>query len=173
MVKYAGEADARDKQKNQAKTMQIKVLDGLASLAADNFKEAAYRLSNVSVADTEALLQLISPVDLAYYVTLTSLFSLNRKEMKETILSASNFKNLMEIAPQTQDIIENFLNGHYMEFLASLNTVSNYLRYDVFFGHRLFYIVGTIRKKALVQYVTPYKVIDMREIAKAFNLTID
>ena len=79
----------------------------------------------------------------------------------------------MEVVPQTQDIIENFLNGHYMEFLSSLNTVSSYLRYDVFFGHRLHYFVGTIRKKALVQYVTPYKVIDMREIAKAFNLTIE
>lgn len=30
-----------------------------------------------------------------------------------------------------------------------------------------------IRKKALVQYVTPYKVIDMREIAKAFDLSIE
>jgi len=30
-----------------------------------------------------------------------------------------------------------------------------------------------IRKKALIQYVTPYKVIDMREIAKAFDLTIE
>ena len=115
----------------------------------------------------------MTPVDLAYYVALTALFSMNRKEMKENILGASNFKNLMEVAPQTQDIIENFLNGHYMEFLAALNTVSSTLRYDVFFGHRLHYIVGTIRKKALVQYVTPYKVIDMREIAKAFNLTIE
>ena len=56
LIKYAGEADARDKQKVQSKTMQIKVLDGLASLAADNYKEAAYRLSNISVSDSEALL---------------------------------------------------------------------------------------------------------------------
>ena len=41
LVKYAGEADARDKLKSPSKTMQIKVLDGIASLAADNFKEAA------------------------------------------------------------------------------------------------------------------------------------
>jgi hypothetical protein len=34
-------------------------------------------------------------------------------------------------------------------------------------------MISNIRKKALVQYVTPYKVIDMREIAKAFNLSIE
>ncbi len=32
LMKYSGEADARDKGKNATKTMQIKVLDGLGSL---------------------------------------------------------------------------------------------------------------------------------------------
>lgn len=153
--------------------MHIKVLDGLASLASDNYKEAAYRLSNVSIVDSEALLQILTPVDLAYYVTLTSLYSLGRKELKDSIIGASNFKNLMEVAPQTQDIIEDFLNGRYSEFLTALNQVATALRYDMFFGHKLNFIITQIRKKALVQYVTPYKVIDMREIAKAFNLSIE
>ena len=30
-----------------------------------------------------------------------------------------------------------------------------------------------IRRKAMIQYVSPYKVIDLREIAKAFELTIE
>jgi len=47
------------------------------------------------------------------------------------------------------------------------------LRFDPFVGHKIFDLVGDIRKKALIQYVTPYKVIDMREIAKAFNLSIE
>jgi hypothetical protein len=70
--------------------------------------------------------------------------------MKDTILGGSNFKNLMEAVPQTQDIIEDFLNGRYMEFLKALDAVAFALRYDVFFGHRLGYVVGQIRKKALV-----------------------
>lgn len=34
-------------------------------------------------------------------------------------------------------------------------------------------MIGQIRKKALIQYVTPYKVIDLREIAKEFDLSIE
>jgi len=34
-------------------------------------------------------------------------------------------------------------------------------------------MINSIRKKALIQYVRPYKVIDMREIANAFNLSIE
>ncbi len=51
LSKYAGEADARDKGKNLVKTMQIKILDALASLAQENYKEAAIKLTNVSLVD--------------------------------------------------------------------------------------------------------------------------
>lgn len=50
-MKYSAEADARDKQKNQARTMMIKVLDGLGALFVDNFKDASIRLANVSIVD--------------------------------------------------------------------------------------------------------------------------
>lgn len=47
------------------------------------------------------------------------------------------------------------------------------MRYDLFFGSRIDSVMQDIRRKALIQYVTPYKVIDMREIGKAFDLTIE
>jgi len=75
--------------------------------------------------------------------------------------------------PETTDIIENYLNGKYMEFQQALSAIENHLRYDMFFGYRLPTIIENIRKKALIQYVTPYKVIDLREISKAFNLPIE
>lgn len=57
-----------------------------------------------------------TPMDIAFYITLCALSSLNRKELKTKILGSSNFKNLMEQVPETQDIVENYLNGKYMEF---------------------------------------------------------
>lgn len=61
LCKYAGEADARDKGKNPTKTMQIKVLDGLASLSQENWRDAAFKLVNVSLIDTAALATLVRP----------------------------------------------------------------------------------------------------------------
>ena len=173
LMKYAGEADARDKLKNPNKTMIIKTLDALACLMGENYKEAAFRLSNVSISDESQLSQVVTPKDLSYYLTLTALYSLSRKEIKEQILSSSNFKNLMEITPETTDIIENFLNGKYTQFQHSLSQIALSLRLDLFFGPKLPFMISEIRKKALVQYVAPYKVLDMREIAKAFDLSLD
>lgn len=41
LIKYSGEAEARDKLKNQSRTMLIKTLDALSSLISDNYKDAA------------------------------------------------------------------------------------------------------------------------------------
>ena len=68
------------------------------------------------------------------------------------MLSSSNFKNMMETGgtEAASDIIENFLNGHYMEFQLSLDAIAHQLRFDPFFGHKLHHLVATIRKKALI-----------------------
>jgi hypothetical protein len=96
--------------------MTIKCLDALSCLITDNYRDAAFRLSNISIVDDNVLLKTVSFKDLAYYLTLTSLYSLNRKELKQIILTSSNLKALQEIAPDSADIIENFLNGRYTEF---------------------------------------------------------
>ena len=62
--------------------MQIKVLDALASVAQENFKEAAIKLTNVSIVDEGGLLGIASPRDLAFYVIICSLRSMNRSEIR-------------------------------------------------------------------------------------------
>lgn len=116
LIKYSGEAEARDKQKNPTKTMQIKILDCFASLMTENFREAATKFSSLNIVDNEVLKQYMTPIEVGYYTALTALYSLNRKEMKDQILGSSNFKNIMEQEPLTSDVIENFLNGRYPEF---------------------------------------------------------
>ncbi|CDW76767.1 cop9 signalosome complex subunit 1 [Stylonychia lemnae] len=173
LIKYSGEAEARDKLKNQKVTMQIKILDGLSSLLNDNHSQAAAKFSSIQVVDTYALLKYISQQDLAYYVIVCSLSSMKRSDLKSQIMNSSNYKNIMEQAPNASETIESLLNGRYMEFLTQLNQIQVALKFDPFLGHKIGQIIGEIRKKALIQYVTPYKVIDMREIAKAFDLSIE
>lgn len=114
--KYSSEAEARDKQKNPSRTMEIKLLDAFSALCTDNYRDAAVRLANISIVENSSLNKFCTVTDIAFYITLCSLYTMNRKELKNRILSSSNFKNLMEQVPETQDIIENYLNGKYMEF---------------------------------------------------------
>ena len=54
LAKYAGEADARDKGKVSSKSVQVKILDALASLALENYKDAAIKLTTINITDLAA-----------------------------------------------------------------------------------------------------------------------
>ncbi len=66
--------------------------------------------------DENEMNSIITSSDMALYVTLSALTTLNRREMREKILSSSKFKQIMEQVPEISDIIEHFLNGRYVEF---------------------------------------------------------
>lgn len=119
LSKFAGEADARDKGKNVSRTVQVKILDALSSISLENYRDAAIKLTSMPLSDVQAISELVRPQDLAFYVVICSLKSLNRSDIKQTILQASGFKTLMELSSSSgnlEDVIENFLNGRYMEF---------------------------------------------------------
>jgi hypothetical protein len=88
-MKFNGEADVRDKQKNPSKTMMVKILEGLSYLLVDNYKSAASKLTSVSIVDDSLMTSLITPSDLAYYITITSLASLNRKDLKTMVMQSA------------------------------------------------------------------------------------
>jgi len=54
---------------------------------------------------------------MAHYLALCALHTLKRSDLKSQILNSSNYKNIMEQAPQSSETIECLLNGRYMEFL--------------------------------------------------------
>ena len=49
-------------------------------------KEAALRLSSISLVEDSNINLLVTQLDLAYYITITSLYALNRREMKDLIM---------------------------------------------------------------------------------------
>jgi len=129
------------------------------------------------VIDVQAISEFARPQDLAFYVVICTLKSLNRSDIKNTIMQASGFKTLMELSSSSgnlEDVLENFLNGHYMDFQRQIAQIMSQMSFDMYLGgSKINTLMNDIRRKALIQYVAPYKVIDLREIAKAFDLSVE
>jgi hypothetical protein len=66
------------------------------------------------------------------------------------------------------------LNGNYLEFLKALKVIeTQHLQFDAWFGHQNdSSLIRDIRKLTLENYVKPYKVIDLKEISKAFGIDV-
>lgn len=72
--------------------------------------------------------------DLAHYIALAALASCGRKELKNTVLKHANFATLTQDTIEAANIIEQFLNGNYVDFQKSLQQIQTSLKYDLIFG---------------------------------------
>lgn len=95
---------------------------------------------------------------------------MSRLELKNEVMSKSHVLSLLENYEDLSNTFDNFLNGRFEELQMQINKIQEELKYDLFFGTQTIYRM--IRNKNLQQYVAPYKVIDMREIATAFGISL-
>ena len=114
------------------------------------------------------LAEYVSTEELALYTILTCLAEMPRKEIKN-VLSTTNIINLLDTT-EYADIFENFLNGRFEVLQTQMNSIRTKLTQDVFFQDET--IFNKIRSRNLQQFVAPYKVIDIKEIAQAFGISL-
>jgi len=94
-----------------------------------------------------------------------------RLEIKNNLLSCSSILSLLECFPETADVFDNFMNGRFQALQNSLNQIKTGLQFDYFFNDNKYF--SKIRASNLKQYVAPYKVLDMKDIATAFAISLD
>ena len=78
------------------------------------------------------------------------------------MLANSNILSLLDTT-EFSDIFENFLNGRFESLQSQIGKLRLKLKNDIFFSREDIY--NKIRSRNLQQFVAPYKVIDIREIA--------
>ena len=54
--------------------------------------------------------------NLSHYIALLALQSCTRDQLKHNVLKSNNFISLSQNTPESFSIIENYLNGNYIEF---------------------------------------------------------
>jgi COP9 signalosome complex subunit 1 len=115
----------------------------------------------------------LSPNDIAIYGGLSALASFDRRELQTRLLNNANFKNFLGLEPSLYELIESFYRSKYTRCFEILNEYKQLLRLDMFMESSLDRLMQLVHEKAIVQYCTPYSNIDMRKMARAFNIDVD
>ena len=159
--KFAQDAIAKDTGRSPEESAILRILIGLFQISSNNFStavnvftEEALKIPEATVEQQESFRSRLSEVttvtDLSYYISLLALQSCSRETLKNFVLKSNNFISLSLATPESFSVIENFLNGNYIEFQAQLHQIKSALRYDIYFGeHCNPKIFNLIRLKAL------------------------
>jgi len=171
LSQYIGKAESSIdlKDKDLVSESIIKVGNGLYNLELKKYKTVAKKMIETPSQFEDKLAEIFSSQDVGTYGALFALVEYDREELKNKCLDDSSFKNFLELVPTVKDLVNYYYDSKYEKMLECLSLLKNELKYDYILSPHLDFILKEIRNKALVQYVTPYTQIDLKEMAKIFN----
>jgi len=152
---------------------KVKSLTGLAHLASHQYENAARAFLEVNFEHSSAFPDVMTARDIGIYGGLCALATYNRKKIKESVLENTSFKEFLELAPEVRELIKDFYASRYSSCLQILDRMKSDLLLDLFLQQHVPFLFREIRKKALVQYFSPFRSVDMKIMATSFSCGID
>ncbi|KAG0290093.1 cop9 signalosome complex subunit [Linnemannia gamsii] len=161
---------AQDKELTKAK---LKAASGLANLDLSKYPAAARDFLSIG----EELVgnqygDVISANDIAVYGGLCALASFTRTELKRLVIDNVGFRQYLELEPHIRDLIQGFYNSNYALCLDIMDKWKNDYLLDLHLHSHIEALYTNVRKKALVQFTSPFLTVDLTKMAKSFSTTV-
>eukprot|EP00800_Vazella_pourtalesii_P019635 TRINITY_DN6763_c0_g1_i1.p1 TRINITY_DN6763_c0_g1~~TRINITY_DN6763_c0_g1_i1.p1 ORF type:complete len:471 (-),score=94.23 TRINITY_DN6763_c0_g1_i1:101-1471(-) len=144
---------------------------GLAEMCLEKYKNAARYFLQLSI-DAFDFPEILSAHDVAIYAGLCALATYDRPDLNSKVISSNTFKEFLELEPTLRNAICQFYDSKYTACLGSLRSIQGDLLLDPFLAPHVNKLLWEIRRRALVQYFTPYSSVDMNKMAESFESTI-
>lgn len=143
---------------------------GLAEMCLGKYKNAARYFLQLTL-DAFDFPEILSAHDVSVYAGLCALATYDRNELNNKVISSNTFKEFLELEPTLRNAISQFYDSKYTACLGSLHAIQGDLLLDLFLAPHVNKLLEEIRRRALVQYFTPYSSVDMRKMAESFKTT--
>mmetsp|Transcript_1425 Transcript_1425/g.2726 ORF Transcript_1425/g.2726 Transcript_1425/m.2726 type:complete len:444 (+) Transcript_1425:63-1394(+) len=144
---------------------------GLAQLKQGNFLSAASSFLGLNYSQSH-LPELLSPADIANYVSVCAMATYGRHELKTRLLQDENFKRFLDHSPLWRDALTAFVDSNYAASFSAMNTIKPLLQLDYFIGAHVEGLYSTVMERAFTQYFRPFSSVKLPEMADAFKMPL-
>jgi COP9 signalosome complex subunit 1 len=157
---------------NKIVSGKLKVVSGLANLESGKYKQAARKFIYTEPELGDSYNSVATSKDIAIYGGLCALAEFDRSELYRLVINNFGFKYYLESYPLMQTILQDFYDSNYASCLQSLDLLRNDMQLDIHLHDHIGTLYKRVRNKAIVQYFSPYKSINLVNMADAFKTDI-
>jgi COP9 signalosome complex subunit 1 len=169
VANYLGKIDDHDT--SDMMKDKLRIVKGLFYLYQSNYEQAVKTFLTITSSDNIQLSTILSTQDLAIYVTLCSLATLNRTSIRKLVLENHEYKSILDSVPMTRILLNEYLEGKYSSVLEKLSEFENVLFYDLYFEKHLEKILQLIRNHLVITFLTPFSSVHLSDMALVFNIS--
>jgi len=172
IVRAESAPDIPNKTNTVSKLKCCSAIAHLEGSHANKYKHAAKFFMEVSFDMDNSFNEIIAANDIAVYGGLCALATFDRDELKSKVIDNTNFRNYLELEPHIRELITSFYNSKYSTCLKILEENKSDFLLDMYLSAHVESLFDMIRRKALVQYFTPFSAIDLNVMAKSFSTNV-
>ena len=149
---------------------KLQLSSGIVQLQLGHFKDVPGTLSEVDPCIRgQSASSLASAEDISVYATLTAVAALSRREVRR-LLEHSSFRQFYEHCMHVRIFAQDYLAGNFDSCFKFLNTYKPQFLLDVHLSSSIEELYRLITNQIVVQYMTPYSVVDLVKMSQRLNL---
>lgn len=170
-----------DVDKTGSEMAKMRACTGLAVLSRGDYAQAASLFLRTNLSPQEervAVLQrdfgdIMALEDVVIYGGLCALATMDRASLSRQVVNKPEFLNLLELVPDMREIILDFYHTRYTRCLSTLDKIRPELLLDIHLGsdNHVDTLYKMIRRKAIMQYVSPFVTADLTRMQSVFKTT--
>ncbi|VUZ44266.1 unnamed protein product [Hymenolepis diminuta] len=161
---------------NQVAKAELHLVSGLLKLVTGDYRDSIEQFVQANIDPEECTFDnpsnFITHCDVARYIAVCALATLDRSALKTDILNHPSFRLVLESEVEARDLLLAFYSADYMSVFKRLEKLKSYLKLDIFAADHVEELYRLIRVKALHQYFVPFVRADLRTMAEAFGTNV-
>eukprot|EP01034_Spumella_vulgaris_P025381 gene25381-31838_t len=153
---------------------KLKAAAGMVFLHDSLYKAAALKFLEVDSVLGNSYTDVITSEDVGLYGTVCALATFTRQELRRSFVEKKGFfNNFTSLIPELKTLATGFIHGKYDGLLKHLDALRPRLLIDVHIGKSTQTLLNMIFERLIVQYCSPYDVVDMTRMATALGMDMD
>lgn len=160
MVEEGGDWDRRNR---------FRVYDALFELSIRNFEKASSLF--LGTVATFNCLEILDYDRLVSYAVVSSLFVLNRSDLKRKVLKCSDILEVLYSLPTIRTFVQSLYECQYELYFRTLADIEHLLQNDRYFSAHYRFYVREMKIKAYKQILESYQSVRIIHMANAFGVT--
>ncbi|MCP9264687.1 COP9 signalosome complex subunit 1 [Dirofilaria immitis] len=115
---------------------------------------------------------LLAAKDVVIFGTICALATFGRSELKDKVLGSLMFWKFLEAEPKLIELLQKFVKSQFGVCFDILEEIRDQLLLNMHLWSHVKELYHLIRRRAIVQYFTPYAVADMNKMATTFRVHV-
>jgi 26S proteasome regulatory subunit N7 len=148
---------------------KLKVYEGMYLMTIRDWKQAATLFLNVMPTFTAT--EVVEFKDFVFYAVITAMASLDRKTIREQLITSPEVLSVIKETPCLQEFLESYFNSRYQEFTKNFVPIIDSLNKDRYLKSHVRRFNRIMRLNAYRQFLASYRSVTLDAMASEFGVS--